>query len=157
MSTASLSVILFFFFFFCPCYFLSSQSWWRKRALVTLPTPISLETDEAAFLFLFLPSSRPSSLVFHTNPPPCDEPNVQKLLPHMHRMGFERDGCVFELCDVCERVFANIGVKGRGHTDHRLRGQHRRESNYVYCTKQKHTGQPLIWPFSVCLCQFTAS
>lgn len=41
---------------------------------MTLLTPISLETDEAAFLFLFLPSSLPSSLVFHTNPPPCDEP-----------------------------------------------------------------------------------
>lgn len=46
-------------------------------------------------------------------------------------------------------MFANIGVKGRGHTDHWLGGQHQREGNYVYCTKQKHFGQPDI--FCACI------
>lgn len=51
-----------FFFFFCPCCFLSSQSWRRKKGSGDPATPISLETDEAASLSPpSLPSSPPSS------------------------------------------------------------------------------------------------
>lgn len=57
-------------------------------------------------------------------------------------MWVERNGCVWEHPGVCGGLFVcgvNIGVKRRGHTDHRLGGQRRRERNYVHCAKHKST------------------
>lgn len=91
----------FFSFFSVPATSSALSLGGGKRALVTLPTPISLETDEAAFPFLFLP---PSPLLFHPTPHDavfffcffgCKESNVQQPLPHVHERAFERDGCVF--------------------------------------------------------------
>lgn len=67
-----------------------------------------------------------------------DEPNARQLFL-MHRgwgLWLWAPRCV------CERLFVpgvNIGVKRRGHTDHWLGGQRRRESNYVHCAKHKST------------------
>lgn len=130
-----------FFFFFCPCRFFSAQSWRRKRAPAT-PRPQShLRQMKQPLPFSCSPPPFPSSL---PSPPPSlsklrlcagrDEPNPQELF--LMHAGGGWEGWVGVWVFVCG---VNIGVKCRGHTDQRLRGRRRRESNYVHCTKHKST------------------